>query len=168
MTKQQKNIAIGVVIALMVIGFVLFLVLRPKKPKPGVTPTPGTTPSGGGTGNVNSPNQFPLGIGSSGNLVKGLQTKFNAVVAVMNQKGVNSYGLKTLTVDGNWGPKTDSAFSTITGLAGQPLTSVASQTQYNEILADADRYINYLNAMGNASNGVSGSNESWFYNLFNW
>jgi hypothetical protein len=149
MTKQQKNIAI-IAAVVLVVGIVLFIVLRRKKTAatgPTASPLPGTPSGGGGTNNQNTPGAFPLGIGSRGDLVKTLQSKFNEVTNLLDDKGLNQYGLRRLTVDGVWGPKTDAAFQQITALAGQQLTSVASQTQFNAILSAANTYINYLNTL---------------------
>lgn len=151
MTKQQRNILIISAIVL-VVGIVLFIVLRKKTgPSPSPGANGGTTPpsqtGSGNTGNQNTPNVFPLGLGSRGDLVKTLQSKFNEVTNLLDDKGQNQYGLRRLSVDGNWGPKTDAAFRQITALAGQQLTSVASQSQFNAILSAANTYINYLNTL---------------------
>lgn len=162
LTKNQKaGIVIGIVVIVLTVG--LLLILRKKKSTAGPAPEPGplpANPQGGGVGNVNTPGAFPLGAGSRGDLVAALQTKFNEVIALMDAKGVNNYGLKKLSVDGNWGPKTDNAFRQITALAGQQLTSVASQAQFNSIINQANNYINVLNTM--PDNNDSG------WNIFPW
>ena len=162
MTKNQKTGLIIVSIVLVIL-VVLFIVLRKKKSaaggSSGSSVLPANPQGGGGTGNQNTPDSYPVGLGSNGNVVKTLQSKFNQVIAAMDAKGVNNYGLKKLSVDGNWGPKTDNAFRQITALAGSQLTSVSSASQLAAILQQADNYIAYLNTQAD-------NNNSWYYNLF--
>ncbi len=88
MKANKKKIIIIVVIAL-ILGAILYFILRKPKAPDASTATPGSTPVDSGV--------FPLKLGSKGSEVKALQSYLN-----------NKYGA-SLVVDGSWGPATGAA-----------------------------------------------------------
>lgn len=110
--KHKWLIIIVVVTILAIVSF--FIVKKAKQKKE--TDSTGTSSSGSGSGTTTS--KFPLKRGSTGDDVKLLQQRLNTIAPM----------LIPLSIDGIFGPKTESALYDVVRL--KQLT----QNQYNEFI----------------------------------
>lgn len=128
---MKKNTIIALVVAVLaVVGTVVFLWFYDKKqnPTPAVKPEPtkpGTTPATPPA----TVSVFPLKQGSKGEEVKKLQRKLNEFISFNYFTMATKPPHQTLTVDGDFGPKTAANVKFIFG------TPTVTQSQYNKFLS---------------------------------
>jgi hypothetical protein len=94
---QKKQVITAVVILAVIATAYWFLFIKPKKDAEKELGTTGST--GSKTTSYNNDTPLPMGLGSKGLKVKQLQRYLNAVINA------------GLTVDGDWGAKTQTAFT---------------------------------------------------------
>lgn len=152
---DNKKIVTGIAITAVILAVIIIVWLAVRKKKPGidvaVSPTPAPVP-GGVTGSA-----YPIQQGSNGPAVEQWQKNINYLLYWAKQYGKNTNNTAPLTVDGNWGPKTQSAFILANQLAGRaPVdTAILSKSNSDDIAAAYNKAISQWRGTQTPGEGIA-------------